>query len=603
MIFIETTLVLSFIIDNSSQSMLHFFHTCVSVLILLLACNNPLFSTSIIPYAHLGEGIALSETVVTARAVSTREQQDADGTYTETRFQVVTTLKGNLQPTASFYVRPYSCKLSDGGVWSVAGDFEPEAGRTYLLFLSQQHDFYRPNMLSYYVFEEKTRQGEEVLVPIAGTRDFATYARPDGIVPEPLRIYKKQAILQLLSDYGNGTVKHWNAEEAAMKYRFQPVQDRALPAGCVLASGSTLIRWQDPVITIKYDQNYTYTTPGLNINTLLSSYVLPGFSAAYTGINPVNGGLIGSGSPYAPCPLNAATTVPFQQIWLLVEDPCNAMADLSGCIGTLGLGGPVWYTPTHTYKGEAWLNIRKGRVQINNGVNCLGTIDDLKELYQHEITHTFGIGHLSPTTENMYSYCCQPINSLDMTCMNYVYDIAAPVEVSRFDVRTQGNRVAAILWETASELNSSYYSIERSIDGIDFEPLAKVPASASGKYEWVDRKAFAGVNYYRLSQTDLDGTTRQIGIKSVRFAGEGVSITLWPNPAQQKARVVITTENAIDGVLVLTAPDGRQIHEQSISMEAGRWQNDLPLEHLPAGQYRVSLTTGTGVWHQVLVKQ
>lgn len=584
--------------------MLNVFLTRFLIVISFAFGTSPLFATSIIPYAHLGEGIRLSETVVLAQALGVRERNSSGSLYADMEFRVITPLKGSLPAMQTFMVRPYSCAMADGGHWSVTGDFAPEAGHIYLLFLSRQEDFYRPNMLSYYVFEQKERQGEEILFPVAGTQDFATYARPDGIVPEALRSYSKQALLGLLRDYADNSSQRWRGDEAALKYRFQPVQDRALPSGCVLISGGTLVRWQNPDITIKYDQNYTYATSGVDVNTLLSSHVIPGFNASYTGLNPTNGGTItGTSTPYAGCPLNTHPTVSLQSIWLLIEDPCNSISDLSGCSGTLGIGGPVWYTPGHTYKGETWSTIRRGKVEVNNGVNCLGSVDNLKSLYQHEITHVFGMGHLTPNTENMYAFCCRQINSLDMTCVNYMYDAAAPVEIVRFDVRAQGNRVAVLSWESSTELNNRHYTIERSTDGIDFEPIAKVSAKGPGQYEWTDKNALAGLNYYRLSQTDAEGSTAQIGIRSIRFTGRDVEIAFWPNPVRDAAQCVITAEIPVEGILTLTAPDGRHVLEQQVSMEAGRWQITLPTGHLSAGRYQATLATATGIYGQTLVRQ
>jgi hypothetical protein len=584
--------------------MFKFFFSQLLILFSFLLGSLSGFATTIVPYAHLGEGIIASETVVLARALAAHDRFDVGRTYEDMEFQVLNSLKGSLTVSQNFFVRPYSCKMEDGSYWAVSGDFTPEAGRTYLLFLSQQGDFFRPNMLSYYVFEERMRQGDDILIPVAGTQDFIAFPRPDGVIPESLRSYKKATLLQMLSDYNTGAAKQWKGDDAALKYRFQPVQDRALPSGCTVIAGSLLARWQNQNITIKYDQNYTYTTPGVNVNTLLSNHVIPELNAAYPGINPTNGGTITSTSaPYSPCPL-AYSTIPTQEIWILAEDPCNSIANLSaGCSGTYGIGGGQYYTPGHTFKGETWATIWKGRVEINNGINCVSSLNILKYLYEHEITHAFGIGHLAPSTENMYAFCCNPINTLDMTCMNYMYDAAAPVEITRFDVKEKGDRVAEVSWQSATESNNLHYTIERSADGVVFEAVGKVEAKGAGHYTWVDHKALQGINYYRLSQTDLNGTTTQVGIKSIRFAGSAVNMILWPNPAKGNTQMIITTETPIDGHLAVTALDGRRVFEQGMSIEAGRWQSELPLENLPAGQYRVTLTASTGLWHQVLVKQ
>lgn len=65
-----------------------------------------------------------------------------------------------------------------------------------------------------------------------------------------------------------------------------------------------------------------------------------------------------------------------------------------------------------------------------------------------------------------------------------------------------------LAWETSNEINNQYFTIERSSDGITFYELGRVNAGASQgasvKYALTDLQPFP-LNYYRLSQTDLDG--------------------------------------------------------------------------------------------------
>lgn len=66
-------------------------------------------------------------------------------------------------------------------------------------------------------------------------------------------------------------------------------------------------------------------------------------------------------------------------------------------------------------------------------------------------------------------------------------------------------------WSTATEENNDYFTILRSKDGVNFEEVTRVPGSGTSEsvreYEEYDRHPYAGLNYYRLLQTDYDGTT------------------------------------------------------------------------------------------------
>lgn len=66
-----------------------------------------------------------------------------------------------------------------------------------------------------------------------------------------------------------------------------------------------------------------------------------------------------------------------------------------------------------------------------------------------------------------------------------------------------------IYWSTASETNNDYFLLQKSLNGILYEDLAKIPAagqkSSESNYEFSDPDKTAGVSYYRLVQVDLNG--------------------------------------------------------------------------------------------------
>ncbi len=63
---------------------------------------------------------------------------------------------------------------------------------------------------------------------------------------------------------------------------------------------------------------------------------------------------------------------------------------------------------------------------------------------------------------------------------------------------------------TGAEFNNDYFTLLRSADGQEFETITKVEGqgttSETNAYEFLDRNAPNGLSYYRLDQTDFDGT-------------------------------------------------------------------------------------------------
>ena len=94
-----------------------------------------------------------------------------------------------------------------------------------------------------------------------------------------------------------------------------------------------------------------------------------------------------------------------------------------------------------------------------------------------------------------------------------------PVTLLYFKVYCVGKYVA-LKWETASEINCDYYLVERSSDGIYWEPVAYIQGAGNSNeistYSWVDNFDSKGkALYYRLTQFDYDGEYEVLGTQSI----------------------------------------------------------------------------------------
>ena len=65
-------------------------------------------------------------------------------------------------------------------------------------------------------------------------------------------------------------------------------------------------------------------------------------------------------------------------------------------------------------------------------------------------------------------------------------------------------------WMTTSEKDFDYFSIERSQNGFNFEPIGKIQTDGDSEvlkhYNFVDSNPFSNKNYYRLKMVDIGGT-------------------------------------------------------------------------------------------------
>ena len=109
-----------------------------------------------------------------------------------------------------------------------------------------------------------------------------------------------------------------------------------------------------------------------------------------------------------------------------------------------------------------------------------------------------------------------------------------PVQLTAFVAHRQADKAVAVKWTTASEKNSAYFEIQRSLDGREFASVGTVKARGSSSqpttYAFYDRAFPAAAFYYRLRQADTDGKVAYSPV--VTIAGEKADVTLHPNPAQ-----------------------------------------------------------------------
>ncbi|MEZ5043476.1 MAG: T9SS type A sorting domain-containing protein [Saprospiraceae bacterium] len=149
-------------------------------------------------------------------------------------------------------------------------------------------------------------------------------------------------------------------------------------------------------------------------------------------------------------------------------------------------------------------------------------------------------------------------------------------------------------WATESEESNEYFTIERSKDGIRFETLAKIKGAGNSftplEYDFLDTNPHK-LTYYRLSQTDFDGTTEFFDIISVITNTVG-EVKVYPTLVKEGLiKVVLPSLDDYNKVMI-TDLAGRLILQQTI----GTGENTILLPgHLDNGMYLVRMLGEGGI--------
>ncbi|WP_317198226.1 lamin tail domain-containing protein [Hymenobacter terricola] len=165
-----------------------------------------------------------------------------------------------------------------------------------------------------------------------------------------------------------------------------------------------------------------------------------------------------------------------------------------------------------------------------------------------------------------------------------------PVELVRFDATRQASGVA-VNWATATEKNSAYFEVQRSLNGREFTTVATATGQGTSSqptaYAALDKTAPAARLYYRLRQVDLDGTEAFSPVVTVAGTNDKVELTLYPNPATDR---IIATLPAAEGRSYRVLNALGQVLDHGPADAANP---SVDVRRLPAGTYLLELQGAT----------
>ncbi|MBS1945954.1 MAG: T9SS type A sorting domain-containing protein [Bacteroidetes bacterium] len=123
-----------------------------------------------------------------------------------------------------------------------------------------------------------------------------------------------------------------------------------------------------------------------------------------------------------------------------------------------------------------------------------------------------------------------------------------PIVLLYFSAQEEGAHVHAA-WATASERDNDHFTVERSVDGADFQRIADLPGAGNSNgilhHGFNDMEPLDGTSYYRLKQTDFNGAfSYSPAVAVVRSGGRG-DLMAWPNPATDAVHVQAGNGTAI----------------------------------------------------------
>lgn len=144
-----------------------------------------------------------------------------------------------------------------------------------------------------------------------------------------------------------------------------------------------------------------------------------------------------------------------------------------------------------------------------------------------------------------------------------------PVVLSSFTAQRNENNDVILSWTTQQEINSSFFSIERSYNNANFGEVGIVTAAGNSSivhsYSFNDNSNNnTNESFYRIKMVDKDGRFTYTPIRTVSGSSATADYKIYPNPAIGNSKITISQ---LSGPSVIKVFDysGRMIKSVSVN--------------------------------------
>jgi len=150
-----------------------------------------------------------------------------------------------------------------------------------------------------------------------------------------------------------------------------------------------------------------------------------------------------------------------------------------------------------------------------------------------------------------------------------------PVELTDFNAKCSDEQVK-LNWSTASETNNDYFTLEKSTDNLNFEKIATINGAGTknsvSNYTYSDEvQNHDGTAYYRLSQTDYDGTKNILETRAVTCSeSTSGNISIYPNPATDVVYISLNEETDDNMIVNIYNLFGDNVYTETLKTIKGK---------------------------------
>jgi carboxypeptidase T len=162
--------------------------------------------------------------------------------------------------------------------------------------------------------------------------------------------------------------------------------------------------------------------------------------------------------------------------------------------------------------------------------------------------------------------------------------ITLPVKFISFTGQLLDDQTIRLDWNATVDAQHDYFEVEKSADGVNFSSIGRGPSSAP--YWKIDPSPFNGQNYYRIKQTDINGSISYSNTIRIAYVSSS-ALTVYPNPVKDVLNIRINTDAiALYTVSIIDAA-GRKIVEEKLLAGPGSKHISINMSKHTAQAYLV----------------
>ena len=231
----------------------------------------------------------------------------------------------------------------------------------------------------------------------------------------------------------------------------------------------------------------------------------------------------------------------------------------------------------------------------------------------YPLTNPGGGTHYDPTSNGLDDVAMLKFCSNACICAPFsgCTPVPLPIELLSFSGNCENN-AAKLYWQTASEINNDFFTIERSADAVNFEPIGTKRGAGNSNtiqsYNYIDailnlKPQTSNTLYYRLKQTDFDGNYEYFNIITVEnnCIDSPNQLNIFPNPADNELNFQVSNQDEEEINIEVYDVTGKLIISKSSAISESN-SLSVDISSLVNGMYMLNVKTKTTSVIQKFIK-